>query len=89
MKHVCIPWCSHTRALALNQTIAIKSGDINSLQDREEHYERILRSEEESIKKMIEERLIALKPETPELFYIANAEQVAKLAAIILRRLLS
>jgi hypothetical protein len=41
------------------------------------------------VKKMIEDRLIALKLEKPELFYMTTAEQIGRLGALILKRLLS
>lgn len=49
----------------------------------------LLSSEEKSMRKMIEERLAALKLEKPEFFYITGAEQIAKLGALILKWFLS
>jgi hypothetical protein len=73
----------------LDQTLALKSGEIKSLVDRKERFERVLCSDEESMKKMIEDKLIALKLEKPELFYMTQAEQIGQLGALILKRLLS
>jgi hypothetical protein len=46
--------------------IGVKSGNIKSLEDR---------PEEESVKRMLEDRLIALKLEEPELFYMTQEER--------------
>jgi IS30 family transposase len=72
----------------LDQTIALRSEYIKSLEDKKEHHEKILLSKEESMRKMIEDKLMALKLEKPELFYITEAEQIVKLGATIVSWLL-
>lgn len=73
----------------LGKIKALRSGDIKSLDEKKEHYEKLLHSEEESIRKKIEDKLIMLKLEKPELFYITDAEQIAKLGALVLKWFLS
>lgn len=73
----------------LDQTLARQSDGIKSLEEKKKHYDSILYSEEETMKKLIEDRLITLKLEKPELFYITEAEQIVKLGATIVSWLLS
>jgi len=73
----------------LDQTLARQSDSIRSLEEKKKYYDSILHSEEESMKKLIEDRLIALKLEKPGLFYITEAEQIAKLGVTIVSWLFS
>ena len=57
-----------------------------SLEERKEH---LLNFNEEIAKKKIEETLIDLKIEKPELFSITGEEQIAIFVGSILKRLIS
>ena len=70
----------------LKQTKTNLSNDVKSLEERKEH---LLAFNEESAKKKIEETLIKLKIEKPELFYISGEEQLAKLVGHFLKWLVS
>jgi hypothetical protein len=71
---------------ALGHDLKLRSDEVKSLEEKREHHSKILRSDEESMKRKIVEELIALKTEKPELFYMTGAEQVAIIAALILKR---
>ncbi|MCJ7761150.1 hypothetical protein MUP59_08450 [Candidatus Bathyarchaeota archaeon] len=69
--------------------IKIRSNELKSLEEKKKQYEETLFSDEESIRKKIEDRLDHLKLEKPELFYITDAEQIAKLGALIVKWIFS
>ena len=71
----------------LNQTKTSLSNDVRSLEERKEHLENLLT--QESTEKKMEDKLMELKLEKPELFYISGEEQIAKLAGYFVKWLIS
>jgi len=69
----------------LGETTKHLSDDIKSLEEKKERYESLLNSAEASIRDMIEDKLIALKIEKPQLFQITGEEQIAKLVEYFLK----
>ena len=70
----------------LNQTKTQLSTNVKLLEEKKEH---LLAFNEDLAKKKIEETLIKLKIEKPELFYISGEEQIAKLAGQFIKWLFS
>ena len=70
--------------IELEKTEKLLVDEIESLEKRKENYQNLLNSGEESIRKMIEEKLNQLKTDKPELFMTLR-EQIAKLSEELLK----
>ena len=73
----------------LTQRKAILSSEWAGLEDKKERLESVLREKSESLKRKIEWKLLGLKIEKPELFYLSSQEQSAILVGYIFRWLFS
>ncbi len=73
----------------LKQTKTHLIDELRPLEEKKNGYENLLTADMESIKDFIEDNLIELKIEKPELFSITGEEQIAIFVGSILKRLIS
>ena len=73
----------------LEESKKLLRSEIGSIEEKRLQYKSIIDSDMESTRKMIEEQLIKLKTEKPELLYFSGAEQIGKLAAYFFKWLFS
>jgi hypothetical protein len=73
----------------LTQTQNKISWQIDSLQRRREEIQTQIKLDQQTLEQKLQTALTELKTKKPELFYIAESEQIAKLATHIIQWLLS